>query len=375
MSELPGPKTRKKTAGQIEGLRPAFSTVVSTSCFLVFLACILLLPEMITWSGLIGRHHSYEIMTENHGAYSFVADEVFRNDEDIDILFLGSSVLFAGVDTPQIQQALSIELGRPAKVVTFGHYFNSTDVMYTQFQDVLKHKKVRMLVLSIPRMPFTDGPSTTGCRFIRYSDVEEVFYELPFKYKAAMYSCGILRAPRDLLSIVRKNKGPLNESSFAQNLGAERAEIGVGRDPATFVRFTPASPSISSSDMTYSSLTRDRFQFTNNEIPFYQNRFLEKLVEACSREQIPLAFLNIPQYTERYSTTIVERKEWTRLFGSDVSLIGVPPSTMFAGLSEEEIGLLRFDDAHFNSNGSEFFTRTVLPAILEVYKTHAAIDQ
>lgn len=371
MSEAAKPDSEKKSSGHIEELRPAFSSAARALFFLVFLACILLLPEIITWSGQISRRHSYEIMTENHGAYSFIAEEVFDNEEDIDILFLGSSVLFAGVDTPQIQRALSLELSRPARVVTFGHYFNSIDVLYTQLQDVLEHKKVRMLVVSIPRMPYTEGPSTTGCRFIRYSDVEEVFLELPLKYKAALYACSILRAPRDLLSIVRRNKNSLSPSSFAQNLGADKAEIGIGRDPDTFVRFTPVSPVVPSDDMIFSSRTKDQFQFTNDEIPYYQNLFLEKLVEICRNERVPLVILNIPQYTERHNSRAIERKEWKASFGSDVSLIGVPPSVLFAGLNEEEISRLRFDDAHFNANGSEFFTRTILPALLEVYNTRA----
>ena len=361
-----------KKSGHIEKLRLAFSSAARARYFLLFLVCILLLPEIITWSGLINRRHSYEIMTENHGAYSFIANEVFDNKEYIDILFLGSSVLFAGVDTPQVQQALTRELGRPARAMTFGHYFNSIDVMHMQLQDVIERKKIRMLVVSIPRMPYTDGPSTTGCRFLRYSDVEDVFFELPLKYKAALYACGILRAPRDVLSIVRRNRDSLSPSSFAPNLGADKAEIGIGRDPRTFTRFTPVSPSIPSSDMIYSPRTKDQFHFTKDEIPFYQNLFLEKLVETCRQERIPLVILNIPQYTERHSGRVIERKEWTNNFGSDVSLVGVPPTVLFAGLSEEEIGRLRFDDAHFNANGSEFFTRTILPAILEVYNTRAA---
>ena len=370
MSKPTESNTEKKSV-KIEELRPAFSSFSRASYFLVFLVSILLIPEMITWSGLINRRHSYEIMTENHGAYSFVAKEVFDNEEDIDILFLGSSILFAGVDTPQVQRALSDELGRPAKVVTFGHYFNSIDVMHMQLLDVLEHKKIRMLVLSVPRMLYTDGPSTPGCRFIRYSDVKDIFFELPLKYKAALYACGILRAPRDVLSIVRRNRDSLSPSSFAPNLGADKAEIGIGRDPRTFSRFTPVSHTIPGSNMIYSPRTKDQFDFTKDEIPFYQNLFLEKLVETCVQKQIPLVILNIPQHTERHSGRVIERKEWTNSLKSEVSLVGVPPAVLFAGLSDEEIDRLRYDDAHFNANGSEFFTRTILPAIMEVYNTRA----
>lgn len=355
-----------------EELRPAFSSARHALWFLSLVATVLLLPEMISWSGLTDRRESYEIMTENYGAYSFVAQEIFDKSEDIDILFLGSSVLFAGVDTPQVQRALSRELGRPAKVVTFGHYFNSIDVLYKQLSDVLERRRVRMVVLSIPRMPYTDGPSTSGCRFVKYSDVKEVFQEIPTKYKAALYACGILRAPHDVLSMIRRNGSRISPSPFAENLGMDKAEIGIGRDPGAFTRFTPVSPSIPSERLILGQRTSDQFHFTNDEIPFYQNLYLEKLVELSRRKQVPLAMLNIPQHAERHSHQVIERKNWKQSFGADVPIIGVQPTILFAGLNEDELEKLRFDDAHFNANGSEFFTRAIVPGVLEIYKRNAA---
>lgn len=358
----------KATAGM---LRPAFASRRAALCFLSLVAAILLLPAIISWSGMIHRRQSYEIMTSNHGAYSFVAHEIFDNNGDIDLLFLGSSVLFAGVDTPQVQRELSAQLGRPARVLTFGHYFNSADVLYMELRDTLERKRIRMVILSIPRMPYSDGPSTTGCRFLRHTEAWEIFDQVPLKYKAAMYACTLLRAPRDILSIIRQNPSSISPTPFAKDLGADKAEIGLGRDPRTFTRFTPTSPSIAGEQMIYSPETRENFSFRDHEIPFYQGLFLEKIAQLCRQKQVPLAILNIPQPTERNSNRVIER---TTDFVLDVPLIGVPPATLFAGLNGEEIDQLRFDDAHFNANGSEFFTRTVMPAILEVYTAHGTKD-
>ena len=355
-----------------EVLRPAFSSVRQAFCFLALVGAILLLPEMISWSGLLNRRDSYEQMTESHGAYSFVAHEIFDRSEDIDILFLGSSVLFAGVNTPQVQQALSRDLGRVAQVVTFGHYFNSIDVLYMQLRDALERRRVRMVVLSIPRMPYTDGPSTMGCRFIRHSEVGELVQRLPLNYRAALYACGILRAPRDLLSIIRGTGSPIYPSSFAANLGMDKAEIGSGRDPRTFAKFIPIPPSFPTERMILSRRNPEQFRSVHDEVPFYQKLFLEQIVDLCRRKQVALVMLNIPQHAERHSDQVLERMDWKASFGDDVPVIGIPPTLLFSGLSEMDQERLRFDDAHFNANGSEFFTRAVLPAILEVYKTHAA---
>ena len=361
---------KNETSPSVDLVSPAFVSKRQQIWFLALLVCILILPQVITWSGTVSRRNSYEIMPENQGAYSFVMKEVFDNTEDIDILFLGSSILFNGVDTPQVQKELSLKLGRPARVVTFGHYFNSIDILHMQVRDLLERKRVRLVVMSIPRMPYNDGPSTTAHRFFRYSDDKETFDELPFKYQAVLYSSAILRTPQDLLTLVRPNGS--TPSDFAQDLGADKSALGMGRDPLTFERYAPASPQIKYSDLIYSDDSREKFRFTGDPIPFYQNVHFDKLIDQLRQHHTSVMMLNIPQYSERHSDKIVERDDWAKRFQMDIPLVGVPPATLFAGLNEEEIEKLHFDEEHLNLNGNEFFTRTVLPAILMVYETHAS---
>ena len=109
-------------------LRPAFSSRSATLSFIATVLLLVLLPLIITSTGRISRQNSYEIMTEEHGAYSFIRSEIFDNDEDIDILFLGSSIQWNAIDTPQVQVALSKAIGRKARVVSFGFNFNGIDV-------------------------------------------------------------------------------------------------------------------------------------------------------------------------------------------------------------------------------------------------------
>lgn len=352
-----------------EILQPAFDSNLQAFLFLALIIIILVLPVIITKSGLITRRNSYEIMPENQGAYSFVMREIFDNKEDIDILFAGSSVTFGGIDTPQVQKDLSNKLGRPARVMTFGHYFNSMDVTYTQIRDLLERKRVRLIVLSIPRLPYTDGPSAIAYRFVRYNDDKELFDNLSLKSKISLYACGVLRTPRDLMTIIRPNLQ--RPSPFAKDLGADKRDDGMGRKPEKFKRFTPTSPSVPVANLIYSPESKDRVEFINDDITYHQNYYLEKLIELLKRNKVPVMIINIPQHTEIHSPRVIERKDWSKSFGMDTPLVGVQPSVLFAGLSEEEIELLFFDDIHFNTNGNEFYTRTVLPAILEVYDKHA----
>ncbi|QQS41994.1 MAG: hypothetical protein IPM63_03350 [Acidobacteriota bacterium] len=355
-----------------EMLCAQFDSRLQALCFLALVVFVVGLPVLITESSLVSRRHSYEIMPENLGAFSFVREEIFENDEDIDLLFVGSSVIFGSVDAPQVQKALTKMIGRPARVMTFGHYFNSIDVGYMQIRDLLERKRVRLIVISIPRIPYTDGPSPAACKFIRYSDDEELFAELPLESKITLYACSLLMSPHDLLTMVRPNL--TKPSPFAENLGADKAKIGRGRDPLKYVEYHPPSPVIHTRDLIHSYRDQQVIDFSNSELTPYQGIYLHSLIELLKRENVPVVVLNIPQYTERHKVRIVELKDWKTYFTKDVPIVGIPPRILFAEMSEANIAKLFYDEIHLNFNGNEYFTRSILPGILEVYEQNARRD-
>ncbi len=350
-------------------LRPAFDTNLQALWFLILVVFALALPKIITNFNLISRADSYDIMSEKNGGYMFIKDEIFNKKEDIDILFIGGSVIWNAVDTPQIQKALSEKLGRPAKVLTFGFNFNSVDIPYTQLRDLLEKRRVRMVVFSIPRLSWTKGPSTLAYKFLRYDENSDVVEGLSAESKISLYACNVLRSPRDLLTVVRDN--PSMISPYAKDLGAFKKAEGMVQNPETFERFTPPPPVFSSSDLIYSDKTQASFFITNKRLSPHQDHYLDKLFELFKAKQVPLAMLNVPQYSEKNNDRIVELQDWSKRTGTEIPLIGIAPTVLFKGLNEAEVEKLHCDPEHFNLNGSEFYTRTVLPAILEVYEKHA----
>ena len=66
-------------------------------------------------------------------------------------------------------------------------------------------------------------------------------------------------------------------------------------------------------------------------------------------------------------STVEEYSDWEKAFGVPLDLVGVPGATLFAGMSNDDIGQLYFDRLHFNVNGRQFFTRVITPALLELY--------
>ncbi len=351
-------------------MRPAFSTNNQISAIVILLILILLLPVFITLSGKIDRRDSYDIMSEEHGAYSFIASEIFDNKDDIDILFIGSSIQWNAIDTPQVQRALSASLGRPARVVSFGFNFNGIDVPYVMLRDALERKRIRLVIFSVPRLPFNDGPNATAFKFSRYNEYSDASAALPLKYKAASYAAGILRSPRDLLTLLRKNKTGV--SKFAADLGANKERMGMGRNPQKFVSFAPKTPTFSANELILSSDTKGFFEFTNDLLPQYQEIYLSQLVSLLRNKGVPLAIINVPQYNERSNLKVSERFDWATKFDENIPLIGISPAQLFEGLTPDEVERLHCDPYHFNANGNTYFTQAVLPAIIQVYDQHAA---
>ena len=355
--------------GVAEFLRPAFKSNVTAVWFLVLIVFALLLPKIISSTGQLSRRNAYEILPERLGAYSFMSDEVFEKTEDLDILFVGTSIVWNAIDTPQVRQGLSEVLGRPARAVTFGYSFASMDTSYALLRDVLQRRRVGLVVLSIPRLTYTEGPSPTACKFLRYGSDSDVFKGLPLESKISLYACDVLRSPRDLLTLTRPNSR--SRSLYTDTLGAFKRKVGMGEDPRTFERFAPEPPSLAGADMIYSDSTRELFDFTEQPIPEYQTYHLDRIIELLRKNGVPFAILNIPQYSERKNNKIVELRDWRTRFGADTPLIGIPPRALFSGLSEAEVEKLHGDHEHLNLNGCEFYTRAILPAILDVHSKHA----
>lgn len=358
---------RKLTASGV--LKPAFSSHAKALWFVALIIFLLVLPKIIYNSQSISRRASYESMPEDMGAYSFMKTEVFDKKEDIDILFIGASLIWQAIDAPLVRQELSKKLGRPANVLVFGFNYNGFDVPYAILKDLLERRRVKLIILSIPRDTTTDGPTIPACKFIAYDDYKDIAENLPLSSKISLYACSVLRSPRDLLTIVRPNREA--KSPYAEDLGAKKALLGMYLDPQNFEKFTPPPPVFPAASLIHKKFDDRRFGLTNDELPPYQQHYLNQMIELLKKREVPFAFINVPQYREVGSEKIIENQNWSEKFGIEITMIGIDSKTLFAGLSEKEIEKLHCDEDHFNVNGSEHFTRTILPAVLEVYETHA----
>jgi hypothetical protein len=354
---------------------PPFNTRWQAYGFAFILAFFLILPVGLSRSGLVRRQDIYQRIPEKFGAYSYIGHQIFEDTSDIDILFLGSSVLWSGIDTPYVQDQLSQQLGRPANVIMFGSNWRGEELNYILLSEVLQRRKVKMVVVTMPfSHQSTNLPHPQSYRWLPYGENSEAFRGLPLKVHLSIFGEYVLGGPRHLLGIIRSDSQEKTDFYHAlmKLRGSYRVEGGYFGAP--FVRQKTKAPKLSARSLIYSAETQQFFRFTRQPLSLYQMHFLRLTIELARRSNVPVAILNIPLSRQRRDIAVEERMHWSEVFGLEMPLIGVPPTTLFRGMADSEINRCFYDE-HMNLNGSELITGTLTPAILTVYEDHARRSQ
>ena len=327
---------------------------------------LLTLPLMLAKSGSVTRRELYPALPTEWGGADHIYREMFEQTSDIDVLFVGSSLLYHAIDSKYVAKELSRVTAKQPTVVMLPYNYRCEMVQYLLVRDMLARRKVRMVVLTMPFFGESDSiPHHRSHYWIGYGD--EAITGLPFSHRAALYGSSVLGAPRHLLSVIRRDQ--LEWSEIAQNGGGVKAELTTlpGRQ---FVRWMPKPLTLPAEKLIYSTATRASFQITGPSVNSFQEHFLRRTMAMLRDRHIPVAVLNIPTYRMRRNTTVEERVLWPEWFGMDIPMIGISPTQLFAGLSSDEIDRLYRDRVHFNINGNEHFTFTMTPAVTDLFKRY-----
>ena len=367
-------------------MRPAFSSTKQAAAFALLLLVLLLSPVLVGKNLLPPRDEVYSSMTWRHGPFSYLHQQIFAEKSDIDIAFIGSSRVWAGIDTPYVQEALSRQLGRKATVQTFGWSWLGFDALYFITQDLLQHRKVKMIVFDDEYWP---APHVAAARWFRYGENREALQGMSPAIQANYYFAALLGMPRNLLSLIRLNypeelvlpddahwKNFYRSQNSKERLGALTVERGMSLS-APLVPYAPAINSQPSDVRIYSPETADVFRFSGPPTPAWQLQFAKQFAALAAAHQVKLVFLHLqPPFSdnETNSAYIQERECWPEILGTNVTMMGIPPAKLFSGISQEDLPKLFYtpDFCHFNKNGQAYFTQIITPALLQLYENQPA---
>ena len=340
---------------------PPFYAPWQELSFTLLILILLLLP--IGLSGRIYPKDAYATVPTKAGDFSYISQQIFEEDSDIDVLVLSTSLLWTAIDTPYLKEELSRASGREVNVVTFGSNWRGEDLNYTLLRDLLQRRKVKSIIFSMPAGYQTmDEPHNQSSHWMLYGEDENALRGLPSTQRAALYGVTVLGAPRHLLSKLRHNRTAPSEN--AEFLGANF--VAEGYNGAPFVRRDLAPPSLPPAEMVYSAATARNFHFTQSSLSPYQAHFLRLVFELLKQHQVKVTIVHVPLSFERHKTVVEERMLWPEVFKMDMALVGVPPATLFRGLTDSEIDYFYYNE-HLNANGNRLFTRTIIPALTKIY--------
>jgi len=136
-----------------------------------------------------------------------------------------------------------------------------------------------------------------------------------------------------------------------------------------FSEFAPPKPADPAAALTYSAGNKEAFQFSDAALPELQTAMMRKIGVLARKHGVKLVCLHMTGEEERRSTVIKERSFWPDTFQSEVSMVGVPGGSLFAGLSDQEVRKLFYDYQHFNANGQKYFTPAITPALMQLYES------
>jgi hypothetical protein len=355
---------------------PAFSSTRQAAAFASLLLLLLLLPALMGKSWLPPREQIYSSLPWGAGAFPYLHDQIFDEKGDIDIAFMGSSRIWWGIDTPQVQAQLSQKLGRKAVVRSLCWNAPGFDPFYFIMQDLLQHRKARVIVFPDCSAGAGNTAHPWAPFFFRLADNAEGIAGLAFRSKISFYTSAILGMPRNLLGLLRTNlpaiasdeiswPGFTHVKNPAQRLGSLALRMRMGQ---TFADYTPQAGARPSDVCVYSEATKQNFRVSGDPFWPMQAAFARKIAALAQEHQVQLVYLHLPQASEMKSSVIEERTFWPDFFGAHMAMIGVPPTKLFEGMSEENILKLFYNQEHLNQNGQEYFTSIITPSLVQIYE-------
>ena len=341
---------------------PAFRSTFSVTSFCALLIAALSLPLVTYWVGHPPREQAYAGISDAAGPIGIHVHEIFRDPQDADILFLGSSLVRAGIDPQIVEDALSRHLGRPAHVEILALNWQGVDLQYFMLRDYLNTHHAGLVVWNLP-VPGSRSidPHVEAFRWIRFGEYSDALNGLPLRYRLALYGDMVLGAPRELLSDVRPNL--LSKDELEAQIHSEKA----GYYGATFQPEPTEVATAPPLDESYEYPPYSLVQATGKPLSDYEDHFAREILELAKDKHTKITLLHIPIDSEQGLNYMPEKSMWNNSLHTGAPMIGLPSGVLFKNVTSTAQFHDYYRDQHFNLNGSELFTRSILPAILKAY--------
>jgi len=353
-------------------MAPAFSSSRQALAFAIALSVILLLPALFPKKCLPPRATVYSATPDFYGPFAYHYHQIYEEKSEVDMVFLGSSRMWFGIDTPHVQTEFSNFLGRKSVVFTLSWLWDGQDLTYFLLKDLLEHRKVKVVVVAEESAHFF--PHGGASRWFRVGDNWQDLDGLSVVEKTAYYVEAMRGMSRQLLEYVRPDIPGAERlgtreifyhaPSSATRFGSMAARLEDSGNP-DFVEVLPAHAPAPA--LIYSEETKASFEFSPEPYSREQLYFAKKTADLAAAHGARLVWLHIPTRDEANSPRVMAKADWSKILNAPSTLVGIPGTALFGGLTDDEMLKLYVEKIHLNANGQRYFTESVTPTLLKIY--------
>jgi hypothetical protein len=330
---------------------PAFDNWRAAARFSALLILLLSLPVINLELGLPPRVEVYNGLRQGGGPYVKTRQQLYDTTGDIDVAFVGSSILNVAVNGDEVQSRLAERFGPGMNVRMFGFVFQGYDMQYVMARDLLEQRRVKMLVISFsgPRH-VRDRPHVQLHNMLRWGEYPEMLDGMPFADRASLYASSVLDGPRQLVKYLRPER-PIPAADDHRSLMVFDSVPEITDPPASSIELSDA--------------TRAQFTFGDPQISQRQLHFARLIAQLAAEHHVKLVILNIPTPEEFGTDRIWERADWPRVLPGAPTLVAFRRAELFASDSSNRFFA---DSVHMTPEGQERFTRALVPYLITEYE-------
>ncbi len=147
---------------------------------------------------------------------------------DIDVLIVGSSLGWSGLQPRVMESEIASQLGRPVKVVLLGTAWRAEDLLHFLVKDFLRYRKAKVVLVEASQES-RDTPHEMARLWMRYWPNRLDFVEFPLSTHLSFASVAILGGVRQLWGTLHPN-GSLGLSDSVAPFHKQAEERNGGRD-------------------------------------------------------------------------------------------------------------------------------------------------
>ena len=291
-------------------------------------------------------------------------DILFRSDQPLAAAFVGLSSMWVGVDARSLESELQ-QAGLTSGVVVLGANHPGEDLVYSMAYQLLKKRKVALLVLSTPGRGQLE-PHPMLHRIYQFEHHLPVLRDLELSDLAASYGLAVLGSPGQMLNRIRRPVGMQDRRGLTRHNGSWIRRLGWGGE--SFVEATDHDCCTTMG--LYRTSDYEQLEFADVTTA-YQRAYLEHTIRLARENNTSVAIFSPPLWRDRRTEKPVIRLPRSLLEAHDIPLIAQSGRKLFGELTDSEIQAYFYNANHLNPNGTKRVTDALIPVIRDLLPSNS----